>query len=101
MHSELTAKSAELAAATTRLVHVTNERDKLRRAYDQLLEQMALLRRRIFVAKAERIDPRQLELALEETKKQLDALAEALEGATTNEAANHPDDRSKRKWCAA
>jgi transposase len=89
MHSELT-------AATTKLVQVTDERDKLRRSYDQLLEQMALLRRRIFVAKAERIDPQQLELALEETKKQLDALAAALEESTSTSTSevpvNHPDD---------
>jgi phage shock protein A len=70
---------AELEAA---LASVTAERDKLRRAYEQLKGHLDLLRRRIFVAKAERMDTRQLELEFAETKAKLDALATdpALEG---------------------
>src|SRR5437773_1036814 len=41
---------------------VTAERDRLRAAHRQLQLEMELLRRRIFVAKAERVDTRQLEM---------------------------------------
>lgn len=51
-----------LRSTTEALATVTAERDKLRRAYEQLKGHLELLRRRIFVAKAERIDTRQLEL---------------------------------------
>ena len=44
------------------------------------MEQFELLKRRIFIAKAERVDATQLELEFEKTKKQLDALAQQLGG---------------------
>jgi transposase len=80
----------ELTAANDRLAGVVDERDNLRRAYRQLMEQFELLRRRIFLAKAERVDASQLELEFEKTKHKLDALARKLEdeaaadGATSN-----------------
>lgn len=73
MRSELTATSEKLAG-------MTSERDNLRRAYRQLMEQFELLRRRIFIAKAERVDATQLELEFEKTKQKLDALAKQLDG---------------------
>ena len=63
-----------LATATSKLESTTAERDKLRRAYDRLCEELELLRRRIFVAKAERVDTTQLELQFAAVKKELDAL---------------------------
>jgi transposase len=60
------------------LSKVTVERDKLRRAYEMVKEQLELLRRRIFVAKAERVDVSQLELEFAETKAKLDALVQHL-----------------------
>lgn len=74
---------AELSATTDKLATITSERDNLRRAYRQLMEQFELLRRRIFIAKAERIDATQLELEFEKTKEKLDALAQQLEGNAT------------------
>src|SRR5215207_7587859 len=68
----------ELAAATGRIASITSERDNLRRAYRQLMEQFELLRRRIFIAKAERIDATQLELEFATTKQKLDELAAKL-----------------------
>ncbi len=68
----------ELAASNERLAGVVGERDNLRRAYRQLMEQFELLRRRIFIAKAERVDATQLELQFEKTKQKLDALAKRL-----------------------
>ena len=52
---------AELEAS---LAQVTADRDKLRRADEQLKEQLELVRRRIFIAKAERVDTRELESSL-------------------------------------
>ncbi len=68
-----------LATTRTSLAEVTAERDKLRRAYEQLKEQLELLRRRIFVAKAERVDASQLEMEFARTKAKLDALAKELD----------------------
>jgi transposase len=69
---------SQLACSETKLATVTAERDRLRRAYTLLKEQFELLRRKIFVAKAERIDATQLELEFAETKAKLDALAQQL-----------------------
>ena len=69
---------ATLAKTRTELAQATAERDKLRRAYEQLKEQLELLRRRIFIAKAERIDAQQLELEFAQTREKLQALAREL-----------------------
>jgi len=71
----------QLAATSDQLAAVTTERDNLRRAYRQLMEQFELLRRRIFVAKAERVDATQLELEFEQTKQKLDELVAKLGGS--------------------
>jgi transposase len=76
---QLARRVAELEA---KLAQVTAERDKLRRAYEQLKEQLKLLRRRIYVAKAERVDTAQLEIEFAETKAKLDALARQIDDAT-------------------
>jgi transposase len=68
-----------LSRTTSAHATVTAERDKLRRAYELLKGQLELLRRRIFVAKAERIDTTQLEIEFAETKAKLDKLAQALD----------------------
>lgn len=76
---------SELATTSNQLTTVISERDNLRRAYRQLMEQFELLRRRIFLAKAERVDATQLELEFAKTKQQLEALAEKL-GETSDGA---------------
>jgi transposase len=80
--SELAARvrevEAQLAAERVKLAEVTAERDRLRRAYQILIEHYELLRRKLFVAKAERIDATQLEIEFAETKAKLDALAKQL-----------------------
>jgi hypothetical protein len=69
---------AALASAQTTLAQVTAERDKLRRAYAQLKEQLEILRRRIYIAKAECIDATQLEMEFAQKLAKLDALATQL-----------------------
>jgi hypothetical protein len=68
----------QLVATSDQLAGVIAERDNLRRAYRQLMEQFELLRRRIFIAKAERVDSTQLEIEFEKTKQKLDELAAKL-----------------------
>jgi hypothetical protein len=79
---ETESKLAEVKADRDRIVadrdRVAAERDRIRRVYTLLLEQHELLRRKIFTAKAERIDVTQLELEFAETKAKLDALAHQL-----------------------
>ena len=78
------ARVAHLEAA---LARVTAERDKLRCAYEQLKEQVELLRRRIYIAKAERVDVTQLEMEFAETQAKLDALAKQLDDQAAPPAA--------------
>ena len=88
---QLVARVAELEAA---LARVTAERDKLRRAYEQLQEQLELLRRRIYTAKAERVDVTQLEIEFAATQAKLDALATQLgaDAAPPTDAEGAPAD---------
>lgn len=75
---QLTVTSEQLTVTSKQLTDVITERDNLRRAYRQLMEQFELLRRRIFVAKAERVDSTQLEIEFAKTKQKLDELAAKL-----------------------
>jgi hypothetical protein len=81
---------ATLATTEATLANVTAERDKLRRAYEVLKEHYELLRRRLFHAKAERIDVTQLELEFAETKKKLDAMTKELGDAEAESQAESP-----------
>jgi transposase len=92
MRSELAATTEQLTAASERLAGVVGERDNLKRAYRQLMEQFELLRRRLFIAKAERVDATQLELEFEKTKQKLDALAKKLgSGDATSDTSDAED----------
>lgn len=55
------------------------ERDRLREAYDALVREVELARRRLIVAKAERVDTAQLELEFATTLAKLDALTRKAE----------------------
>jgi transposase len=74
----LAAEREKRATTETKLAEITAERDRLRRAYQILIEHYELLRRKLFVARAERIDATQLEIEFAETKAKLDALAKQL-----------------------
>lgn len=98
IRSELAATTDQLTATSERLAGVVGERDNLKRAYRQLMEQFELLRRRLFIAKAERVDSTQLELEFEKTKQKLDALAKKLGG---DDAASDTSDAEKAAGDAA
>lgn len=75
----------EAALATERELRAEWERkhDRLLGAYQALEQQLELIRRRLYVAKAERIDTTQLELEFAQTLAALDALAGQIPPGTT------------------
>lgn len=75
------------------LAAVTQERDSLRLAYRNLQAEIELLRRRLFVAKAERLDTQQLELEFADKVAALDALTRQLQPPSSSAA---PDGASGR-----
>ncbi|MFC1611515.1 IS66 family transposase [Myxococcota bacterium] len=66
---------SRIAVLEEELSKVTAERDRLRDAYKKLQLELLLLRRRIFVAKAERVDTAQLEFEFAQKLAELDKLA--------------------------
>jgi len=84
-----------LLVSLERAKQLEAERDRVRAAYQQALIALELLRRRIFAAKAERVDTAQLELEFEAKCKELDALAGELGGEPPPEAP--PGGPSRRK----
>jgi transposase len=84
--AERVAAQAQLAAAQQQIAALTQERDRLRVSYEQLLQELQMLKRRLFVAKAERVDTAQLELEFAETLRALHALA----GTTPQDADKTP-----------
>ena len=66
---------AALAAERARADEVTAERDRLREGYRHLQLEVELMRRRLVVAKAERVDTTQLELEFAAKLRELDRLA--------------------------
>lgn len=102
--TERAALAVERAAhvqARALVEQLTEERDHLRASHDRLRQEMELLRRRIFVAKAERVDSTQLELEFAQKLSALDALSgrlaepamstDAGTGASTDCAHKAPD----------
>jgi hypothetical protein len=72
--AERQARAAEKEAAQ----RVAAERDRLRDAYQALQVELELLRRRMFVAKAERVDTTQLELEFADKLAELDEMGNKL-----------------------
>ena len=78
--AKLAERDAKLAEQSGQLSELASERDRFRRAYEQVKEELLLVKRRLFIAKAERVDTTQLELEFAELSKRLDALAGAVPG---------------------
>jgi transposase len=75
LEAALAAERTAHAATQQKLATVTRERDQLRTSHEQLRLELEMLKRRIFVAKAERVETTQLEMEFAEKLRQLDALA--------------------------
>lgn len=94
------ARSAEeqIAELKTALAAAVAERDRLREAYQRIKLELELLKRRLFVAKAERIDTAQLELELGDKLAELDAVAQRLaEDAAAGSATDTPPTSNPKK----
>ena len=74
----LAAREAKLEAAAAQITKQAAQYEALREAYMQLQLELKLLKRRIFIASAERADTTQLQLEFEELTRKLDALADVM-----------------------
>jgi transposase len=94
-----TALARRVAELEAQLAAMTKERDQLRASHARLREELELLKRRIFVARAERVDTAQLEMEFAEKLRQLDALAGTLgdEPSDTSSEDDGDDKKDKRK----
>jgi transposase len=69
---------AERSAFAQRIAELENERDNLRASHERLRQELELFKRRLFIAKAERADTKQLEIEFAEKLREIDALAKTL-----------------------
>lgn len=69
---------AALSASQEKVAELERERDRLREAHERTRLELELLKRRMFVAKAERVDTAQLELEFAAKLRELEALAGTL-----------------------
>lgn len=79
---------AELTAERELRIEWERKHDRLLGAYQALEQQLELIRRRLYVAKAERIDTTQLEIEFVEKLAALDALARQIPPAASGEGAS-------------
>jgi transposase len=82
LRAALATERAALVAEKERVVELMLERDHLRLSHERLRLELELFKRRIFIAKAERVDTAQLELDFAATLAALDQLA----GTTPDQA---------------
>jgi transposase len=97
LEAELAAERAALATERTRTASLTQERDLLRASHERLRLELALLKRRIFVAKAERVDSTQLELEFAVKLAELDKLAGLPPREAEDESSDDGDTKRGKK----
>lgn len=106
LEATLAAERAAHAVTADKLEKVTRERDQLLASHQRLRLELEILKRRIFIAKAERIDTKQLEMEFADKLRQLDEIAGTLaktqqgevEGETADATASPPSgDEPKAK----
>ena len=71
----LAERDAAIVERDTRLVEVQSDQERLRRLVETLKLELQLLKRRMFIAKAERVDTTSLQLEFEDLVGKLDALS--------------------------
>jgi len=93
VEAALAEERARTAKLQAELEAALAERDRLRASHERLRLELELLRRRIFVAKAERVDTTQLELEFKDKLAELDKLAATAEPSDARPGDDgHPDD---------
>ena len=83
--AKITELEAALEKERTRAAALEKERDALRASHERLRLELELMRRRMFVAKAERVEVAQLKLDFAEKLRALDAVAGTLGMAVRGE----------------
>jgi transposase len=79
LEAERAAAAQKIAASSQRIAELEKERDNLRASHERLRQELQLFKRRLFIAKAERVDnARQLELEFAAKMRELDAMAKTL-----------------------
>lgn len=94
---QIAAANQQIATANEQIAALTKERDQLRASHARLREELELLKRRIFVAKAERVDTAQLELEFADKLHKLNTLAGTLGDAPQSDDNDDNDDNNKKK----
>lgn len=87
--TERAAFATERDTYEQRIAELERERDVLRQSHARLREELELLNKRLFIAKAERVDTTQLELEFAEKMRELDKLAGTL-GLGKDDDADEP-----------
>lgn len=87
---------ALLSAEKQRSAQLEKERDVLKASHERLRLELELLKRRLFVAKAERVDTRQLEMEFAQKLRALEEVAGTL-GMASGEASGGAGTKKKRK----
>lgn len=99
--SSLDAESASLRRQVEGLQEenktLRGERDRLRQAYQRALEQLQLLRRRLFVAKAERVPVAEEQLAFDSLLAEVERLGKALDEQGQGDPEREDDAKDKPK----
>jgi transposase len=93
--ARVAALESALASRDAELAKVHKERDFLRAAYDALKRELELLKRRIFIATAERVDSEQLKLEFQDKLALLNAMAGTLGEAPETEPNAPANDRKR------
>lgn len=91
--ARIAALEGEVAALTDRAKAAETALENLRRAYTKALEELQLMKRRLFVAKAERPDEFKDQLAFDAMFAKVEQLAKQLDAASGE---SHGDDRKKK-----
>ncbi len=97
LERERTQWARERASLAEHITLLEQERDRLRASHERLSQELELFKRRLFIAKAERIDTRQLELEYAQKLRELDTLAGTLGLAKEPAKAEDPTPASDGK----
>ena len=97
LSARVEALESALAQAHARAADLERERDTLRAAYDRLRLDVELMKRRILVAKAERVDTAQLELEFASKLAALDALSSSIDEPKSDGDGPKPSGKPGRK----
>jgi transposase len=91
-NAEIAARDADLAAKNAQLTKQAAQYEALLDAYMQLERELKLLKRRIFIASAERVDTAQMQLEFDALKQKLDVIAGLMANESESDSGDGQDD---------